>query len=89
MRLHETSACTVKSYYQRAIRQCSSAKSLFDGVGGLFLICHCHGVPLVLVGVGVKNDAVCIVQYIAHIALQAVACQFDQCFLHGPILSEA
>ena len=89
MRFHETSACTVKSYYQRAIRQCSSAKSLFDGVGGLFLICHCHGVPLVLVGVGFEDDAVCIVQYIAHIALQAVACQFDQCFLHGPILSEA
>ena len=66
-----------------------TAKSLFDGVGGLFLICHCHGKPFLFVGVGVKNDAVCIVQYIAHIALQAVACQFDQCFLHGPILSEA
>ena len=89
MRFHETSAYTVKSYYQRAIRQYSSAKSLFDGVGSLFLICHCHGVPLVLVGVGFEDDAVCIVQYIAHIALQAVACQFDQCFLHGPILSEA
>lgn len=75
--------------YQRAIRQCSSAKSLFDGVGGLFLICHCHGVPLVLVGVGFEDDAVCIVQYIAHIALQAVACQFDQCFLHGPIFCKA
>ena len=38
-----------------------TAKSLFDGVGELVGVCHCHGVPFLFVGVGVKNDAVCII----------------------------